>query len=104
MKTLKWSDLAKQDLEEVFNFYLLKNPAVAARIHDSILDEAEKLIGWPEIGRIETSLDKFMLEFSFRSLVVSGGLYKIIYFIDGEDVVISRILCCRKNPANFRTF
>lgn len=30
MKILKWSDLAKQDLEEVFNFYLLKNPAVAA--------------------------------------------------------------------------
>lgn len=101
MKEVRLSDQAAEDLEEIFDFYLLKNPSVAARIHDSIIDEAERLIKWPEIGKYETMLEEYMFKYRFRSLVTSDGLFKIVYFIDGDIVTIARVWCCRKDPSTF---
>jgi plasmid stabilization system protein ParE len=99
---LKWSLNAKNDLEEIYNFYLLKNPAVAVRIHNSILDEALRLIKWPEIGKHEIWIEKKGTEFLFRSLVTKNGLFKIIYFLNEETVFISRIWNCLKDPNDLR--
>jgi Plasmid stabilization system protein len=102
MKEINISDQARYDLEEIFDFYLLKKPSVAARIHDSIIDEAERLRDWPEIGQFEKMLANYKLKFPFRSLLTRDGLFKIIYFIDGDIITISRIWCCRKNPKDFK--
>ena len=102
MKKLGWSNHARKDLDEIFNFYFKKNPTVAARIHDSIIDEAQRLIKWSEIGKVEHLLDSYNFEFQFRSLVTKDGLFKIIYFVDNDMIVISRIWSCRKNPMNLR--
>jgi len=52
----------------------------------------------PYLGKVESLLEG--LEFPFRSLVTKSGLYKIIYFIDGDTVYISRIWDCRQDPRN----
>lgn len=98
MKEIRLSDQAIEDLEEIFNFYLLKNPSVAAKIHDSIIDEAERLANWPEIGQFEPMLESYAFKFRFRSLITSDRLFKIIYFIDRDIITLSRIWCCRKDP------
>ncbi|NDV57715.1 type II toxin-antitoxin system RelE/ParE family toxin [Bacteroides sp. 519] len=100
-KMLGWSDKAKEDLEEIFEFYFFKNPQLAARIHDGILDEAERLIEWPEVGQIEDELVRFNLEYPFRRLVTRNGLFKLIYYIVDDSVIISRVWCCRKDPLDF---
>jgi plasmid stabilization system protein ParE len=102
MREIRLSVQATEDLEEIFYFYLLKNPSIAAKIHDSIIDEAQRLTDWPEIGQHEGMLDDYTFEFRFRSLVTSDGLFKIIYFADGDIITISRIWCCRKNPKELR--
>lgn len=102
MKLIAWSGAARKDLEEVFSFYLLRNPSVAARIHDSIIDEVNRLGEWPEIGRHEEFIDIKNYKYPFRSLITSNGLYKIIYFTTEKEVVIARIWSCRQNPANLK--
>ncbi|MDR1161555.1 MAG: type II toxin-antitoxin system RelE/ParE family toxin [Tannerellaceae bacterium] len=102
MREIRLSVQAAEDLEEIFKFYLLKSPSVAVKIHNSIIDEAQRLINWPEIGKYESMLDSYTFEFRFRSLVTSDGLFKIIYFIDDDIITISRIWCCRKNPKELR--
>lgn len=98
MKKIAWSTHARKDLENIFNFYLLKSPSIAAKIHNSILDEVVRLSQWPEIGQHERFIDNQKYKYPFRSLVIKNGLYKIIYFIANDYIVISRIWSCRKNP------
>lgn len=102
MREIRLSVQATEDLEEVYNFYLLKNPTIAAKIHNSIIEEAQRLIDWPEIGQYESLLDHYSFEFCFRSLITCNGLFKLIYFVDGDIITISRIWCCRKNPKDFK--
>jgi plasmid stabilization system protein ParE len=102
MREIRLSVQAAEDLEEIFKFYLLKNPSVAVKIHNSIIDEAQRLVNWPEIGQYESMLDSYTFEFRFRSLVTSDGLFKIICFINDDIITISRIWCCRKNPKELR--
>jgi plasmid stabilization system protein ParE len=102
MREIRLSVQAAEDLEEVFYFYLLKSPSIAAKIHDSIIDEAQRLVNWPEIGQYESMLADYAFEFRFRSLVTSDGLFKIVYFVDGDIITISRVWCCRKNPEDIR--
>ncbi|MDH6356381.1 type II toxin-antitoxin system RelE/ParE family toxin [Parabacteroides sp. PF5-9] len=102
MRLVVWSTSARKDLEEIFDFYSLKNLTIATQIHNSILDEADRLADWPEIGQQEAFLDKKKYKYPFRSLVIKRGLFKLIYFITDNYVVISRIWSYRKNPQNLK--
>lgn len=98
MKKLSWFEKAKEDLNEIYNFYFIKNPVIAAKIFNSILDEVEILKKFPEIAVREPLYEDRGFEYTYRSLVTKNGLFKIIYFTEGDMVVITRIWCCRKNP------
>ena len=51
---------------------------------------------------MKEQLEKYNYEFDFRGLVTSNGLYKIIYFVTDDSVIISRVWSCRKNPKNLK--
>lgn len=102
MRIVAWSTPARQDLEEIFNFYLKRNPSTAARIHNSIITESDKLGEWPDIGQYIKLTNNQNDKYQFRSLVTSDGLYKIIYFVTDRKVVISRIWSCRRNPKKIK--
>lgn len=85
-------------MASLYNYYLYKSPQAAVRIYNRIIDEAERLISHPHIGSIEPYLAN--LELPYRSLVVTGGIFKIVYVIDNDRIVIYRIWSCRQNPKN----
>lgn len=97
---LTWSKQAKNDLNAIYDYYLPKSSKVAVRMYNTIINEAESLLKNPLIGKVETflSTEKFV----FRSLIVLGGLYKIIYVADKKKVGIYRVWCCRQNPENLK--
>ncbi len=102
MREIAFYKRAQRDLEEIFDFYFPKSPEVAAKIHDSILDEIERLAQWSEIGSYEKLLESRKFKYRFRSLVTDDGLFKIVYFVQPDKVVIAAIWSCRKNPKKYK--
>lgn len=98
MINILWYDEASEDLENIYHFYLTKNPNVAARIYNSILEETDILRTNPNIAAREPYLED--KEGVFRSLVTKNGLFKIVYYTEAETVVIVRIWCCRGDIKN----
>ena len=77
MMIITWSDHAAADMDDIYDFYLLKSPRIAGKIYNSILKEVDILKRHPQIAAIEPLLQDE--EFVFRSLVTKDGLFKIIY-------------------------
>lgn len=95
-----WYEEAVEELEEIYNFYFLKSPTVAVSIYNSILSETRYLQHFPNIASVEPLLaDKKEL---YRSLVTKDGLFKIIYYVEDENVYITRVVCCRADPQKLK--
>lgn len=95
------SDEAGDDLQEIYNFYYYKNPNIANNIYHTILKEVDKYLSHsPEIAAIEPILDEE--HELYRSLVIYSGLFKIIFYIIDNNVIITQIWCCRRNPQDIR--
>lgn len=90
---LRWFDEAGDDLEEIYQFYFTKNPGVAAKIYNAILDEVEILLTYPNIAPREPDL--YHDDYILRSLLTKDKLFKITYYADANEVVIVRVWCCR---------
>ncbi len=57
---------------------------------------AERLIADnPLIAPVELQLEDFPQ--GFRS-IVAGKLHKIVYFVDGDELRVSAVWDCRRNP------
>jgi plasmid stabilization system protein ParE len=97
---LIWLPVAVSDLNAVFDFYIQKNYNAAVVIYNNIVNEADILMKYPNIGMIEPLLDD--LPYIFRSLVTKSGIYKIIYYIWEDTIYISHIWDCRRNPETIR--
>ena len=96
-----WYDEAVEELEEIYNFYFVKSPVTALRIYNSILAETRYLQNFPHIGPIEPILsDKEEL---FRSLITKDRLFKIVYYPENENIYITRVFCCRRDPNDLRS-
>jgi len=95
-----WSDAAATDMEEIYDFYFMKSPATADRIYNLILQETDILKNHPHIAAVEPLLEGE--EFVFRSLITFNGLFKVIYFLDNDNIFIYRVWCCRKNSGNIK--
>lgn len=91
-----WSPNALHDMEELYDFYAEKNLNAASRIHNEIIDEVALLESNPMLGAMEETL-KHRVK-SYRSLVVSKGRFKALYFIENETIFISGIWNCKQNP------
>lgn len=92
---IRWFDEAGDDLEEIYQFYFTKNPGIAAKIYNAILDDAEILLTHPNIAPREPNLHH--KDYVLRSLLTKDRLFKITYYVDPdiEEIAIVRVWCCR---------
>lgn len=93
-----WTYRARRDLDRIYDFYKEKNSHVAVEIWNEIVSAADILLLHPNIAPKEPLLADF--ENDHRSLVVYSGLFKLIYFVEKGEVVITRVWVCRQNPKN----
>jgi len=91
-----WLQEAREDMEELYNFYAEKSIRSATRIYNEILEEADILIYHPNVAAIEQLLNGFTK--TYRSLVVSKGKYKLVYTMENNTIYIIRVWNCNQNP------
>lgn len=97
---LIWFNEALDELDDIYTFYYSKSPDVAVNLCNSIISETDYLLDYPYLAAIEPILaDKNQL---FRSLVTKDGLFKIVYYVQGENIFITRIFCCRRDPKDLQ--
>jgi len=91
-----WSDLAKDDIREIYNYYkVTASKRVAESIVENILLATKKLAKHKEIGKIEEN--KSVEGRGYRFLV--SGVYKIVYrCVDSKTILIASVFDCRQNP------
>ena len=85
---------------QLYAYYVQKSVTSAAKIFNSIIDDAEILKTNPQIAPVEQSLSNNVK--TYRSLVVSKGRYKVIYFAENKIIYIARVWNCRQNPKKLR--
>jgi plasmid stabilization system protein ParE len=96
---LYYSLKATQSLNNVYEFLIQKSTHAAVIIHNEILDEIDKLLLFPQMGPIESTLKDKIRE--YRSLVVCRT-YKVIYRIEHQIIYIVDIWDCRRDPLKLR--
>jgi plasmid stabilization system protein ParE len=90
-----WLEPALQRVQEIFDYYKeVAGEGTAQKIVRELYTRPEILVQNPQSGTREPLLENRPEE--FRYLV--EGNYKIIYYIDGADVLISTVFDCRQNP------
>ena len=82
---LKWSVLALSDREAIFSYIEADRPQAAVRIDVRIETELEVLVLTPEIGRPGRLPGT-------RELVISRTPYIAAYRIEGDEVIVLRVL------------
>lgn len=82
---LVWSAFALADRDEIFDYIEADNPRAAVEIDEHIQEQVERLLQFPEIGR-------FGRAEGTRELVVSRTPYIAAYRIDGQLILVLRIL------------
>ena len=94
-RTLFYSPLAKQDLDEIFDYiaYELENPSSATETVNAILDATESLEGFPFIGSPVKGLPFCTDEYRF----LSARNYLIFYRVTDSSIFIDRILYNRRD-------
>jgi plasmid stabilization system protein ParE len=94
-----WLEPALQHAQEIFDYYKYEaGERTARKIVQKLYARPEVLVKNPHIGRIEPSLEGGYEEFRY----LTEGHHKIIYYIDGDEVLISTIFDTRRNPATLR--
>ncbi len=87
------TDTALNDLDSIY--YFRENPT-AKRMVKTILKEIKILQRHPESGSINHLFANE--EKRIRALVVAKGRYKVLYYLEREQVYIARLWDCRRNP------
>ena len=80
--------IAKQDLDQIFDYILRDNPNAALQLLDDIDQKISQLRNFPEIGRIPK--DNKLKNLGYRILIITG--YLVFYIIKGQIVEIHRLL------------
>jgi len=94
-----WTDKAKFHLKRIHLFYLESASfTVADSIVNGLIDRVTNLKFNPEMGSKEPSL--LQHKEGYRFLV--EGNYKIIYWIDHQELIVSVIFDCRRDPKSLR--
>jgi toxin ParE1/3/4 len=82
---LRWTGVASRDLESIEEYVSRDNPGAAIKVVLEIIRQIEMLGRHPGIGRpgrVEGT----------RELVIVGLLYVVPYCIEGDTVIVLRVL------------
>jgi plasmid stabilization system protein ParE len=93
-----WLKNARGDMNALFEFYRTKSHRAALHIHNGIIDETDRLANNPFMAPLEPSVTKPSK--IYRSLTVSKGRFKVIYFVEDTTVYIARVWGCPQNRQN----
>jgi toxin ParE1/3/4 len=91
-----WSEVALKDLETIY-FFIAQNSIHAANtIIDELYNKTNQLSikGFTESGQLDE------INAKYRRLI--EGNYKILYSIDGNQVIIHGVFDCRQNPKKLK--
>lgn len=87
MEKIIWSELALDDLQDIYDFIWLDSKFYADRTQDAILERVQILIDQPHIGRIVPERN----DPNIREILM--GNYRIMYFIGNlPHIVIYRVV------------
>lgn len=94
-----WTDTARFQLEDIFNYYKEKaGIRVAGKLVKQIIDRTIQLEKNPNSGPKEPLLSG--RHFEYRYLV--EGNYKIIFWRQDNYIKIATIFDCRQNPGKMK--
>jgi plasmid stabilization system protein ParE len=98
---IRWTTNAEERMDQIYRFYCKKSIRTAKKIADNIDKEVERLIVFPLLAPVESSLEGFAQ--IHRSLVVMK-LFKIIYFVNNltGEVIILDVWDCRQDPEELK--
>jgi plasmid stabilization system protein ParE len=92
-----WSDTAKADVKDIYNYYKEKvSSKVARSIRSKLIKKPRLLSKQPELGQEEDN--PVVAGRGFRYLV--EGNYKIVYkvFTERQEILIATVFDTRQNP------
>ena len=84
-----WSNRAKEQLKQIYNYYKSISPRVAKKLKDEILNNVKDLVFAEQYQKDE-------IQREFRRIIVKN--YKLIYTIDENTIWILMIFDSRKDP------
>ncbi len=96
-RVLRWQDAAVDDLEESHAHLSKFNPEAARRFAATILEAAEQLLLFPEMGPVAHDLHP---PDRYRSVV--RGHHRLIYRIESEVIWLLRVWDTRQDPRNLQ--
>ena len=79
-----WTRAAVRDLTQIREYIARENPGAAREIALKIVDASERIIQFPEVGRIGRVKGT-------RELIVAGTQYLIVYRIKKKAVHFARV-------------
>jgi toxin ParE1/3/4 len=82
---LRWSEFASADREGIFDYLVERNPGAALMIDERIEESIERLLQFPEVGRIGRVTVT-------RELVIADTPYIAAYQIRNQDITVLRVL------------
>jgi addiction module RelE/StbE family toxin len=85
-----WLEGAITDLEEIYAYIAARNPSVAPRVAETLLDSAARLAAHPRLGR-SGRID------GTRELVVPRLPFVIVYRVLEQNVEVLRVIHGRRD-------
>lgn len=92
--SVRWTELAVQDLERIVEHLQLDSPQAARRVLDQISKRAKSLESMPLRGRLVPELAYFELR-TYRELLVRP--YRLIYRVEGDEVWVIAVFDGRRD-------
>jgi len=86
---------AREDMENIFRYYVSRNENYAVELYNQVIEEAELSLNFPKMGQKELLLNEYPED--YYSLVVWHS-YKIVYFLENDAVNVVAVFDCRQNP------
>jgi len=95
MCKLQYSPEAVRDLDEIETYIAeeLSNPEAASRIISCILDAADRLESFPELGALLSSITSVQSDYRF----IPVESYLVFYRVLTQEVYVDRILYGRRD-------
>ena len=82
MMNLKWSDVAKQDMQSIYDFIARDSIYYANEYTDKLFEAAERLEEFPYSGRIVPEIG----DENVREIIY--GAYRLMYYVDeGQNML-----------------